>query len=56
MWIICVFFINIALDIFLKILEDKGMRQWYLFSQEELNIENVFSLIKSVSLFYNHDS
>ena len=40
--IICVFW-NTALDIFLKILKDKAMHRCDLFSQEELNIENVFT-------------
>ena len=54
MCIIC--FFNIALDIVLKILKLKGMHRCDLFSQEELNIENVLPLFKRVSLFYNHDS
>ena len=55
MCIICVLCI-IALDIFLKILKDKGIHQCDLFSHEELNIENVLPLFKRVFLFCNHDS
>ena len=53
MCIICVF-LNITLDIFLKILKDKGMHRCDLFSQEELNTENVLLLFKRVPLFCNH--
>ena len=49
-------FWNIAFDIFLKILKDKGMHQCDLFSHEELNIGNVSPLFKRVFLFCNHDS
>ena len=49
-------FLNIALDIFLKILKDKGMHQCDLFSHEELNIGNVLPLFKRVFLLCNHDS
>ena len=52
MRIIYVFW-NIALDIFLK---DKVMHHCDLFSQEELNIENVLPLFKEISLICNHDS
>ena len=44
MCIICVFW-NSALDIFLKILKDKVMHQSDLFSLEELNIDNVLTII-----------
>ena len=53
MCIICSFW-NIAFDIFLEIMKDKGMHRCKLFSQEELNIENVLLLFKTVFLFYNH--
>ena len=52
MHIIYVFW-NIASDIFLK---DKVMHHCDLFSQEELNIENVLPLFKEISLICNHDS
>ena len=56
--IMCIIYVfwNIALDIFLKILKDKGMHQCDLFSHEELNIGNVLPLFKRVFLFCNHDS
>ena len=44
MCIICVFW-NIALDIFFKILKDEVMHQSDLFSLEELNIDNVLTII-----------
>ena len=46
-------FWNTVLDIFLK---DKGMHHCDLFSQQELNIENVLPLFKRVTLICNHDS
>ena len=47
--------LNITFNIFLKLLKHKAMHQCDLFSQEELNIENVLPLFKMLSLFYNHD-
>ena len=54
--IAALYLFNIALDIFLKVLKDEGMHRCDLFSQEELNIENVLPLLKRVSLFHSHDS
>ena len=41
-------FLEHCLDIFLKILKDKGMHQCDLVSQEELNIENNLPLFMRV--------
>ena len=55
MCIKCIIYVfwDIALNIFLK---DKGMHHCDLFSQEELNIENVLPLFKMVSLICDHYS